>query len=118
MLKHPNISYRNSRPLKDYRGHSKEGRLESSPLRVKTGNRSPAHDRINSSYIPRRMQYHKLAPALADKRAYQSSSNLDLPLSSSEKKQDDKPNWLSMRTGGQFSKYELNEPSGETDDLR
>lgn len=111
MLKNPSISYRNSRPLKDYSGTGRGAKdNQHSPLRIKSGprSRSPGgHDRINSSYIPRRMKYHNLGQNLADKRNF-SSSNLDLPMDTSPPKRDPKegnPNWLSMRTGGQFSRY-------------
>ena len=111
MLKNPSISYRNSRPLKDYSATGRANK-QHSPLRVKTGgtSRSPVmHDRINSSYVPRRMKYHNLGgKSLADQRDF-SRSNLDLPMDTSPQKQDPKeanPNWLSMRTGGQYSKFQ------------
>ena len=65
------------------------------------------------------MNYHKLGPSLADKRQTYSSHNLDLPMGSSAKKPDpkeNKPNWLSMRTGGQYSKFQDDTPEQDVED--
>ena len=84
MLQNPSISLRSTRPLKDY---SLAARQQQSPLRIRAGSRSPGHDRINSSYIPKNMSYHRLGPSLADKRYNLSSGNLDLPIGQSDEKQ-------------------------------
>ena len=48
-----------------------------------------------------------------------SSGNLDLPRDlSSEKKAERNPNWLSMKTGGQFSKFEEEVPVSNTEDYK
>jgi hypothetical protein len=63
------------------------------------------------------MTYHQLAPGL-DRRYNYSSGNLDLPIGAQadEKKRDDPqeppPNWLSMRTGGEYTRFR----GGDEDD--
>ena len=117
MLQNTDVSYRNSRPLKNY---SLAERKKQSPLRIKTksGSRSPGHDRINSSQLPRNQSYHRLSYQNYENQKYNfpsqpSIKNADLPI---EDPDENKPNWISMRTGGQFSKFHQDDPRANTEE--